>query len=223
MSTIDLELDNDPVMALFEPTKASPPVVFHDDPVALSCAAYRIGGYPRLETVTVSQPDRELAQQVRRHFMDKLVIQRLQGKPMSGFRDKLGAFLVDNRPLLEDELGILYRLPYFYHEDLVVQNMLDDTTPVEMALPDARTVKLTPYQTLKVHRRHGAVRQYWWVDPQRHLYGLSVRETVDNLPLYQSIWDFNSVDINAKMFVKPFMGTDRCFYKLVGARLLGAA
>lgn len=226
MSTVLLSSafdDDDPMMALFEPVKPAPPVAFHDDPVALSCAAYREGGYPRLETVTVTQPDRELAQQVRRHFMDKLVIQRLQGKPMSGFRDKLGAFLVDNRPLLENEIGILYRLPYFYHEDLAVQRMLDDTVPVEQAAPDQRTVELTPYQRIIVHRRGGAVCQYWWVDSQRQLYGLNVKENSESIHLYQSIWEFNSITVEASMFVKPFMGTDRCFYRLVRARLLGVA
>ena len=223
MNNIYQELDDDPVMSIFKHTNDSPPAVFHDDPVALSCAAYRSGGYPRLETLTVSQPDRELAQQVRKHFMDKLVIQRLQGKPMSGFRDKLGAFLVDNRPLLENEIGILYRLPYFYHEDLAVQAMLDDTEPVQPLAPTEQLITLTPYQKITVQRRSGAVRQYWWLDSQRQLYGLGIRENVDNQPLYQSIWEFNSIKVSSRLYTKPFMGTDRFFYKLVGVKLLGVS
>lgn len=223
MNNIYQELDNDPVMSIFKHTNDSPPAVFHDDPVALSCAAYRTGGYPRWETLSVSQPDRELAQQVRKHFMNKLVIQRLRGEPMSGFRDKLGAFLVDNRPLLENEIGILYRLPYFYHEDLAVQAMLDDTVPMTWTDPVERETTLTPYQKIMSHRRGGAVRQYWWIDPDRQLYGLSVKDNVEHQNLYQSIWEFKSITVSAYMYTKPFVGTNRFFYKLVSAKLLGVS
>lgn len=221
--TVWSEDDNDPVMSLFEQNKTSLPAAFHDDPVALSCAAYRTGSYPRFEHLIVSQPDRELAQQVRRHFMDKLVMQRLRGERMSAFREKLGAFLVDNRPLLEDEIGILYQLPYFYHEDLDVESLIADTDVVTPAQPQTCAITLRPYKTFNLKRRGGSVRQYWWIDQDRRPYCLPVKENETNQPLYQSIWNFSTIQVESHIYTKPFMGTDRFYYKLAGTKLLGVS
>lgn len=226
MNTVNVVLDNDPVdeiFGLFNETKKSQPTVFTDDPVALSCAAYRLGNYPRLTDVTPNDEDRVFAEKIRRHFMDKLVVQRLRGQPMSDFREKLGAFLVDNRPLLDSELGILYQLPHFYVEDIETQSLIENTTEVSPSAPEHRKETLRPYKQFTLKRKGGAIRQYWWVDAASRPYCLNIRESTDHQPLYQSIWNFDSIQVEAHMYVKSFRGTSRFYYKLVGTRLLGVA
>ena len=202
---------------------AKPPAVFVDDPLALSCAAYRSGEYPRLNSVSVTAEDREMAARVRKHFMDKLVIQRLKGQPLSPFREKLGSFLTGNCSLTEDELGLLYTLPHFYHEDIAIQELIDTVQPVEPAQSTKRTAVLKPLKTVDLKRRGGNVRQYWWTDSEQKPYCLYVRTDADHQPLYQSLWELSSITVEAHMFTKPFINTERWFYKLVGMRLVGIA
>ena len=215
--------DTDPVISLFETyldNKPKTPLSFGEDPVVLACTAHRLGNYPDLETLQPTDQDRELGSCVRKHFMNKLVIQRLQGKQPSAFREKLGAFLADNRPLYKDEIGMLYHLPYFYFEDLAREDLIATTTPVQQVAPQRYRVTLKPYANFSLKRRGGSVKQYWWVDSDLRPYCMNIKENSENQLLYQSIWDFANITVESHMYVKSFNGTDRFHYKLVGPRLL---
>jgi hypothetical protein len=218
--------DTDSVLSLFETyinDTPKTPLSFSEDPVVLACTAHRMGNYPDLEDLHPTDQDRELGTRVRKHFMNKLVIQRLQGKQPSAFREKLGAFLVDNRPLYKDEIGMLYHLPYFYFEDLARDKLIAVTTPVQQVAPQRYEVTLKPYVNFSLKRRGGSVKQYWWVDNNLRPYCMNIKESGEHQTLYQSIWDFASITVESLMYVKPFVGTDRWHYKLVGPKLLGIA
>jgi hypothetical protein len=128
---------------------------------------------------------------------------------------------VGNHQLLESELGLLYRLPYFYFEDLFQQELINTVTQIPLNSPTLRQIQLQPLSVTVLKRRNGDVRQFWWIDNNRQPYCLSVRSNSDNQAMYQSIWEFHSIAVEAQLFVKPFLGTDRYYYKLVGAKLLG--
>ena len=215
--------DTDPAVSLFETyidDKPKTPLSFGEDPVVLACAAHRLGNYPDLEDLRPTDQDRELGSCVRKHFMNKLVIQRLQGKKPSAFREKLGAFLTDNRSLYKEEIGMLYHLPYFYFEDLARDELIAATTPVQQVEPQRHKVILKPYANFSLKRRGGSVKQYWWVDSDHRPYCMNIKESGEHHTLYQSIWDFASVTVESLMYVKPFISTDRWYYRLVGPRLL---
>lgn len=220
MSTVDLEIDNDPVMAIFD-QKPKVPTTFHEDPVVLACVAHRLGMYIDLKELVPQAEDRELGARVRRHFMDKLVVQRLRGGPVSAFREKLGAFLAGNRPIYQDEIGMLYHLPYFYFEDLARDELISATQPIRPQEPFTGTVTLKPVSTLTLKRRSGAVKEFWWADAKNQPYCISVRENSESIKLYQSLWEFASITFESHMFSRQFMGTERYYYKLVNARLVG--
>lgn len=201
-------------------SKPKTPEVFSEDPVVLACGAYRLRSYIDLGQVEPTNEDRVLGAQVRKHFMDKLIVQRLKGQTLSNFREKLGAFLVDNRPIYRDELGILYHLPYFYFEDIFQNDIVEATTPVQVEPPAPRQVRLIPFAKQELKRRSGAIQQYWWVDDARHPYCLSVRNNNDANVLCNSIWNFPNITISATIFVKSFFAADRNYYKLTSTKLL---
>jgi len=83
---------------------------FVDDPIAMSCASWRLdqqglGSYSNLETVIVESEDRVLAAKIRKHFLDKLTLQKLRGKEQSTFRTKLHRWPV--------ELTVLHSNPLY--------------------------------------------------------------------------------------------------------------
>lgn len=219
MTTMNLITDLDEVFG-FE-KKQSSPMVFVDDPVALACCAWRHREYMDLANARPTDEDRALAVKVRRHFVEKLTLERLKNERVSEFRQKLGAFLVGNHQLLENEIGLLYRLPYFYFEDQFQQELIDKVAQVPVVQPATQRVQLTPLSSTVIKRRSGDVQQYWWIDSEYRPYCLSIRTSADNQNLYQSIWQFHSISVEAHMFVRPFPGTERYFYKLVGTKLLG--
>lgn len=220
MSTVDLELDNDPVMAMFEQTPKVA-MTFREDPVVLACVAHRLGMYIDLKELVSKIEDRELGARVRKHFMDKLVIQRLRGGQISAFREKLGAFLTGNRPIYQDEVGMLYHLPYFYFEDLARDELISATEPVQAQQPFAGAVTLTPLTTLSLKRRSGAVKEFWWKDAKNQPYCISVRENSESIKLYQSLWEFAGITFESQVLSRRFPGTERYYYRLVNTKLLG--
>ena len=222
MSTVFLE-ETDSLEDLFEDSKKDKiPLVFKYDPVVLSCSAWRQKTHIDLEYLVPTEEDHELANKVRRHFMDKLVLQRLKTDRISAFREKLGAFLAGNFVLTKDEIGMLYHLPYFYFEDMEMQKLIDETATVDWESPVTRTVHLVPYTKIEIKRRTGPYRQYWWIDSDRRPYCITLNEKSGSQTLYNSIWDFASIDVDAMVYPKAFAGIDqRFFYKLVGTKLKG--
>ena len=225
MSTVLLSAydDTDPVMALFNGMDAKEKIrmKFSADPVVLACAAYRIGSYIDLDELIPLDEDRELGAKVRKHFMDKLVMQRLRGGPISAFREKLGAFLAGNRDLYKDELGMLYHLPHFYFEDLARAELIMATEPATPRQAFSDTFTLKPLSTMTMKRRSGSVKEYWWKDDYNQPYCISVRENAVDLMLYQSLWEFHSVTLESRVLSKQFLGTERYYYKLVSSKLRG--
>ena len=178
---------------------------------------------PDLEDIEITDADRELACQVRRHWLDKLTLQRLQGRTVSSFREKLGAFLVGNRPLYKDEIGMLYHLPYFYFEDLATAELVQSTAAVLPSVPERRDATLTPLKTFSLKRKHGEITQYWWTDPHNRPHCLNIKKDSEHTRLWKSLYNFSSISVNTSVSTKPFMGTDRYYYQIYAVDLLSVA
>lgn len=220
MTTVTKNLYRDLEDLLGWPETPKVPLSFKEDPVTLSCACWRHGSYEDLDQVLTTDQDRDLALKVRSHYLSKLTMQKLKGHSLSQFREKLGAFLVNNRPLYKDEIGMLYQLPYFYHEDLAVDALMSETAPVTVEPPHVKQRTLTPLKTLSLKRRGGEITQFWWTDQENHPYCLSIKTDVEHHALYQSIFDFSSICVETTLYPKPFLGTERYYYKMIKTKLL---
>ena len=199
---------------------------FKEDPIALSCASWRLdqqglGSYADLDTVIVISEDRELAAQVRKHFLDKLTLARLQGKEQSAFRTKLGAFLVGNHELTKDEIGLLYRLPFFYHEDKQIEKVMEQTdvaTPPELA--HSVNMTLTGVSKIWRHRRSGQSTQFWFRDQHNWPVELTVLHSNHLHGLVESLYDLGPFQISGRAWCRQFYGSQRRYVKLSNFRLL---
>jgi hypothetical protein len=200
---------------------------FVDDPIAMSCASWRLdqqglGSYSNLETVIVESEDRVLAAKIRKHFLDKLTLQKLRGKEQSTFRTKLGAFLVGNHELTKDEIGLLYRLPFFYHEDQCVQQVMAQTEPVTLTTPvmDA-AMSLTGLQKIWRHRRTGQATQFWFTNQHRWPVELTVLHSNPLYGIIDSLYDLGMFRINGRVWPRQFYESSRTYIKLSTFRLVG--
>jgi hypothetical protein len=102
----------------------------------------------------------------------------LQGHQPTEFQNKMNGFLADTRPLKTDELGILYRIPYFYQEDLALDKVFEGATNilevegVPFSNHATLEARLTPVREVLRSRRAGDYVQFWFSDinGQRHTY-----------------------------------------------------
>lgn len=150
------------------------PLLISDDPLALSWASYGVWkkGGPRwldLASVKAGDHDRDMAQATRAYYKGSLTLQGLQGKSISNFRQDLYAVLLEQRPFLHKDLGMVYRLPYFYEEDQRREWLREhhwDQHRVDRAstsvLPDRKTAILHYLTKIFVGRCRHEVDEYWF-------------------------------------------------------------
>lgn len=221
-TSISLDLST---FELPDPYTSSPKLKFQDDPVVLSCASWRIGNaggglWTDLEDIKdITEEDRMLGAAVRKHFLDQLVMAKLRGRKTSDWRAKLGAFLVGNHDLTKSEVGMLYRLPYFYHEDQAVANVMKLTKPITQE-QKGRSYdppwKLESVERIVQYRRAHNTTQFWFQDHQGWPAMVAVNHKNSLHGLMDSLFDRGSMSLagrNASW--KPFYGEEDRYYILL--------
>jgi hypothetical protein len=116
----------------------------------------------------------------------------LQGNTPTEFQYKMNAFLSDIRPLKTDELGMLYRLPYFYQEDLALDSIFEGADQIDMDGPllygvTTHTI-LTPIREVLKSRRGGDYIQFWFSDTSGHRCVYDVKSDNKLLSIFRSLF-----------------------------------
>ena len=178
---------------------------FKDDPIALACASYRYyvknhsDRWRNFDMVQVIDEDREQARKIRQYYTQRLMFAALQAKKQtSEFRTKLGAFLTGNHELTVNEIGLLYKLPYFYAEDIALDSIVERTTSAPVIRsPELRRMRLTPLTKIFKSRRGAESCQYWFRSNEG--YGCAITVPTNNplKSIVESLMYRDSFEISA--------------------------
>jgi hypothetical protein len=188
---------------------------FRDDPLTLSCASYRAyvnnpnDRWHDLDAVVVEPADREQAAAIRQYYGTKLVMAALMGQKLTEFRAKMGQFLAGEHQLRRNELGMLYKIPYFYTEDTAVDRVIAETVSAQEVHEVTHRLQLTHLATILQTRKSGDIKQYWFVDDQRQAYMSSGPANTPLTSLVESVFARGNIDVIARVFRKAHYGTDR--------------
>lgn len=201
-------------------------IKFKDDPVALSCAVKRIwqeGHGPRwynLEDgggdIHVTDSDRYQATDIKNYYSRRYTLKALTGK-LTEFQAKLANFLVNEKTLTINEVGLLYRLPYFYQEDLAIDRLIglaDHSVPwsnTAVNLEDINATRLRFVERVFHSRRSGEIHQYWFLTPDNRLVVQSVDEKNPLIHMADSIFKQETVNVNAKVYARHFSGVNQTY------------
>jgi hypothetical protein len=162
----------------------SPRASFADDPLALSCASYRIyknnpaRRFVNIDTVKATQEDRNQAQAIRSHYSNAYTMKVLKGRPLTEYQQKTAEFLSGLYHLTTEELGLLYKLPYFYEEDLALELVTTKTVSAEFTLPhlsELTEYTLTPVVEILKSRKGGEWTEFVYQDQNNHAVMMVVR------------------------------------------------
>lgn len=213
--------------------KDSPPKLLKlpDDPVVLACAAYRMyQENPRhrwldFEQVVVWQEDREQAEHLKAYYRNQFVettfkmLKSVNNRSLSSFRRKLYLLATNDLPITDKEIGLLYRLPYFYAEDLALDDIMNTTTSVEHVPAHKQTLNLTLMKKVLRSRSAGEINQYWFRDASNsHAYMLPIK--TDNIlgNFFESIAD-RPLAVESMVVCKQLQGRpDHVYFHLAGPR-----
>jgi hypothetical protein len=180
---------------------------FSDDPLALSCASWRMfrdtpeRRWTNIDKVKATGEDRVMAQSIRDYYNQRYTMQALKGRPLTEYQQKTAQFLSGLYHLKTDELGLLYKLPYFYVEDCGIDSVIDSTQRYEKPLNrDYAVYTLTPVKQIFRTRKSGETVQFWYQDQHNHAVLIECRGTDPLLSLLRGL--FRELKIQVQSYTK---------------------
>lgn len=185
----------------------APRATFKDDPLALSCASYRIyqnepaRRFTNIDTVKATAEDRVQAQAIRDYYNARYTIKALKGQILTDYQQKAAQFLSGLYHLTTEELGMLYKLPYFYNEDLALEQVIDDSVSYTATTVSAeQELTLTPYKKIHVTRKGASdFIHYYYLDQDQHAVQIICPLTDRFNPMIEGL--FNQKQICVKGYV----------------------
>lgn len=219
--------------------KSVPPkeshVQFQDDPVAMACAVHRswktheTPQFSELESAEIEPEDRDRAEAIRRYYGAKFVEMALRGYQLSEFRLKLAEVLDGRRQLAESEVGMLYRLPYFYDEDtdtdwIYANTASGQTLEYYRGLEHVvKPLTLTPLRQVLRSQRLGDSIKYWFVTQHGHPAVISVAKSNPLNAMMSSLFELPQLKVQAHLKIGTRRGhnvVDQYHFDLINPRLL---
>ena len=185
----------------------APKATFSDDPLSLSCASWRIfkdtpaRRWTNLDLVKATSEDRAMAQQIRDYYNQRYTMQALKGRQLTGYQQKTAQFLSGLHQLNTDELGLLYKLPYFYIEDTGIDSVVESTVSYEQPLNrDYADYTLTPVKEIFHSRKGGETVQFWYQNQNNHAVLVECRSTDQLVNMLRGL--FRQPQIQVKSYTK---------------------
>lgn len=188
---------------------AAPRATFMDDPLALSCASYRIyqnepaRRFTNIDTVKATAEDRVHAQAIRDYYNQRYTMKALKGQRLTDYQQKAAQFLSGLYHLTVEEVGMLYKLPYFYDEDLAVEDIVKHTVSYDnTTVAVEQELTLTPYKKIHVTRKGASdFIHYYYQDQNQQAVVIMCPLTDRFKPMIEGL--FNQASIRIKGFVFP--------------------
>jgi len=234
LRSVDLIEDEEPWMTWDRNQAVKKQVTLSDDPIAMSCASYRLwkesgSRWLEIDQMVPNSDDRVRANEICAYYRGRLTWSVLKGQAtVSQFRKKLHALVTDNLDITKDELGILYRLPYFYAEDTAVDEVIavtDDshmvskihglTTPLEI------TSQFKLLRQVLYSRRACEYHHYWLTsdfDPAPFMIAVDTKNNMASL--LESVLA-RPTQLTTLLYPKPHRGyhRNRGFWSMTRLRL----
>lgn len=180
---------------------------YNDDPFVLSMAAHRVAAvsnfavfYPNLDYMEPTSEDRAQALEMRRYYRDRFMLKVLRGRPLTKFQRTAQDLLEDRLPMQNQHLGIVYQLPYFYHEDLAHDALCQEfDAAIDLSNSTEHTAQqLRAKRTVVRVRKRTKAREFWWQDSV----GRPVLWVValDNplMSMVKGLWERGTIDVEAQ-------------------------
>jgi hypothetical protein len=152
---------------------------------------------------------------------------RLRGKEFTKFQELMLGFLTDAKPLRRDELGMLYRLPYFYVEDQELETLFSTATSIDLEkFPTHQcttTATIKPVKEILRSRRSSDYCQFWFKDSDNVLFLLEVKSDNNLIKLFRNLFALPEMKVLASAVRNRPRGwsTTVSYWKMVSLELAG--
>jgi hypothetical protein len=201
-----------------KPHSDARPLMFRDDPIALSCASYRKSvetnlavRFTELSSVTATDQDHEQAEAIRKYYADRVVFRTLTtDKPLTAFYRDLYELVTGTVEIQRRHEGMIYRLPYFYAEDIAreeLENHFSNATVLNRWLTvDKETHTLVPVSKIFRTRRGSEIYEYWFRNERDEPVLWPASSKTDLRSIVEDVWTRPKITVQALFSVGQVRG-----------------
>ena len=205
-----------------EPKKAPEPMVYKHDPVALAVASYRIWvttgvRWTDFEYLFPLEEDIVRAAELRAYYAGQMTFAALKGDGLATtFRRKLYAIVTNCHEYTKEDIGLLHRLPYFYEEDLTLDQLVTEFKSVEVSVKKELQGVFSLHKKMLRSRRGGEYYHYWLkTEGSPYLFKLVVKADDSLRSLVESVLDCPR-EYTATAYYKSMQGHRKFTYIQLG-------
>ena len=177
--------------------------IFKEDPLALSVALKDLmdqmpGTFYSLDDPRVSEnvndDIRTTSEKIRKYYGKKYFWSNLTNtRELSGFRSRV-CYLLENRvrECKDRDVGIYYKLPYFYEEDMIYDDFKKQYNTTDLprvsfgSKPAKNQLTLTHVKTTASRQRKRNINRFWFTD-NTYLYGIEVASDNPLLDMFKQL------------------------------------
>lgn len=176
---------------------------FTEDPLVLSCALQSVidtgNGWHSLESETVKQAVtdeiRDKAEKIREYYSKKFFWATLSSsRALSDYRQRLLNLLENRiRSCNDKDVGIYFKLPFFYMEDQVYDKFkkiyqTDNLQPLQYSTKEC--LDLQYLESTFSTQRKNKIERFWFTD-QKYLYQIELDQSNPLLEMFKSLLEEN--------------------------------
>jgi hypothetical protein len=195
--------------SLLAKDNSTKPLIFQDDPIALGCAAYRKGietnmavRFSELDSLKATEQDHQQAATIREFYRNRIMVRALTNTaPVTAFYHDLYELVTNSVEVQHRHLGMIYRLPYFYIEDLArgeLENLFSNTTVLNRLMTvDKEIHTLVPISTIFRSRKGSEFWEYWFRNESGDPVLWTVKHNNSLRSLVESLWTRSCFTVEA--------------------------
>ena len=171
----------DEILDSIHTKKSEKIVVYLDDILTISCCLQRLAKQDNVNPFSrslstlgiekqINDLDRKKSENIRKYYNEKITVLILQGKQLTKFRKDLHMFLnTDVYKMPDTYIGMVYKLPYFYDYDKVIDEIFGSSYYKNERITDLAEVKtrnLTFIKKVANIRKNSNAIEYWFTDSE---------------------------------------------------------
>jgi hypothetical protein len=186
------------------------------DPLVLSCALKRTNAEDKNNYLSltssdlaakVTDEDRATAEAIREYYCKQWFWASLNGaNNLSSFRNR-AFYLMSNRirKVVEQDIGIYYKLPWFYDEDMIYNDLKKNYIHKDLPMTSIRktTKELMFLRSSQSHQKNRKVERFWFTD-DTYLYTITLQLNNPLLEMFR-----NMIEVGRKSKFDTYVKHDR--------------
>lgn len=162
---------------------------------------------------------REWSEKIRSYYKNKYFLNRLKNREVSNFQETVEEIISQGNIIKENQFAPLFKLPYFYLEDVAVEDIVKNSVSIKSKLS---TLVEDDFNFVTKIKRFGKSNdryvRFLLQNSKKQLLSIVITENNTSFPLWNYLYESNSsVNYKGHTNVGRFKGMDFKYYNIDNA------